>query len=297
MWSRSFEAKYSQGIQDAVRKTGVSESELRAFLDTLSDADGKRTAVPAEPRFVAAVESLVDAALLRRDVGDHGSPLYTPTHDALGQAIRLANQHWRAANWSQAVLLRDLDARAARWSKAGTDRKDLLLSVVALREVGSVVAASRVAGIPLSPQLVDYIRASLETSAAVRTKWATWIAVLGGIIALASFAEQIPPLQLRPALLAGVGLICSAFFGGTSGDSEEFVQMNPLRYFLHFLLFGAGPGVAVGLFAPGLSLTVALAISAVGGFFFPAFFLGAFSSSERIEKVTKALKWVRGRDK
>jgi hypothetical protein len=286
-WSESFEARYGEAIQAAVKRSGVSEQSLRSFLESLSDAEGRRLARPAEGVPEDSLDELVEAGLLRRESAD-GKVLYTPLHDALAQAIRRANQGWRASNWAEAVTMRELEDRARRWAGSPSEGKaSLVLSRSELRKAAVILAAARASGIPSSDLLADFARASRDAVSAVACRWAL---VMGGLFLIATvlfLVLPLPPAYSRSLPCIGIAGLGAALMAASWGKDDDDVIVMSTPGLVLLLLAAAGTGVVLSRIH---SRYVALPVAFFLGCFACPFLLGALTAAVKVPSIKDAIK-------
>jgi hypothetical protein len=208
--SEAFEAHYMGAIQKAVFETGVSESTLRGFLDSLVTREGRRLSRAAGSIAEPPLAILRDAGLLREETRGN-EHFYSPVHDGIAQGIQRANQNWQAKNWSRAHGLGKLEARARRWARTPPMKKPKLLTRTELHDAEDILRAAKVSGIGVQPSLKDFVQASRETERARSLRVIASIApFVLAIVVIASVARPTKGQEwLFLAQYAGFGALGS----------------------------------------------------------------------------------------
>ena len=272
----SFEARYTERIQAVVHRTGVSEEDLRKFLDSLTSADGKRNPRPAGGVPQDALVELVTARLLRQETVD-------------------GVEHYSMAGvWSQAATMRAFESRARRWAALAADRESALLTRSELREASEIQSGARVSGIPVSGQFTEFFAASFSHRLAVSHKC---IAGMGAVFALIGLLSLLPPLEAhsRFLLLYGIGGVGAATATYLAKD-KDFTLMSLVA---EVLLLAVAAGIACYVASTTTtSVTFGIVVAFIVGFIgAPCLLLVvAAEGGERegkiaAEKRTDTLQW------
>jgi hypothetical protein len=278
-WSQSIEA-YTDAIHLAVNRTSVLEANLREFLDSLIGPTGALHVRSPQGVSDDALSVLVKVGFLRLESGG-GDSRYSPMNHAIARTIQIGNQNWRAANSSQAVLLRRLESRAEEWAAENADRRRLLLARSELQEANAILSATRVSGFGLSEQLLGFVEASRQAEWAVKLRWIWWaVALFTGLIAVSFLVP--PTLALRWQLLYyGVAGIGAAYTVSRHQGDDGLLSRNFFRFML-VPLIGAASGMAVLLLPYRIPPILSAVIAIVAGFFGTVLLLEATRSADEI---------------
>ena len=274
----SFEARYTERIQAVVHRTGVSEADLRKFLDSLTSADGKRNPRPAGGVPQDALVELVTARLLRQETVD-------------------GVEHYSLAGvWSQAATMRAFESRARRWAALAADPESALLTRSELREASEIQSGARISGIPVSGQFTEFFAASFSHRLAVSHKC---IAGMGAVFVLMGLLSLLPPLEAhsRFLLLYGIGGFGAATAIYLAKD-KDFTLMSLVA---EVLLLAVAAGIACYVASTTTtSVTFGVVVAFIVGFIgAPCLLLVvAAEGGERegkiaAEKRTDTLQWSR----